>query len=286
MAGGRIRVVVVVVAVSVVVVVGRRVPAQARRGGAVAGHHVAAAFVPGVERGEAEPQPRRLHLGHAEVLRDRLVDVLLGHAVHAEPPHALQQVGVAGQHRAAVADPAEVLRRVEAQRHRGRPVVTVERPHRLGGVLDHGEVGVGQVRPASVQVHHHHGPRALGACRGDAVGVDRGGDRVDVDEDGHRAECAHRGGRGHGGERRHDHLVARPDPERGHGQLKRAGTRRHGDRAVDAGPRGEVAFERIGLRAEEHGAARQHRLDTAEVRPDELGSVAAQVDDRYHGRSR
>ena len=88
-----------------------------------------------------------------------------GHAVHAPAPHGGGELVVVGHERAAVADAAHVLRRVEAVR-RGDAADAVQGAVGLGRVLQHRHAEVGQRRRPAVQVDRHDRLRPVGDRRG------------------------------------------------------------------------------------------------------------------------
>ncbi len=127
---------------------------------------------------------------------------------------------VRGRDDAAVADAAEVFRRVEAERGRVAeragllplPRGTVG----LAGVFDDADALLRGDRPEGIhvgtlaeEVYRDHGGRFWGERPRDGNGIEREGDRIDVREDRHGAEVERRE-RGCGErEGRHDDLVTR-----------------------------------------------------------------------------
>ena len=100
---------------------------------------------------------------------------------------------VAGRNHAAVAERAEILRRVEAERRRvadaARAPPLVARAVRLRRILDHDQIVAprdGQdaieVDRLAVQVHRHDRLRSRRHRRADRAGVDPVGRRIHVDE--------------------------------------------------------------------------------------------------------
>ena len=87
----------------------------------------------------------------------------------------------------------------------------------------------------------------------------------------------------HGGERRHDHLVAGADPSGRECQLQGAGARRHGDAVRRAEPLGEFGLERRQLSPEQEAAARRDSFGCFRERRGKPLPAPTQVDDRYHG---
>ena len=101
-------------------------------------------LVPLVETGEPDAEDGGLELVEARVPASCDVrSVLLRPAVLAQRAHALVDRGIVRDHRAAVADGGEVLRRVEAERGRvaegPRPPPAAPRPGGLRAVLDDGD---------------------------------------------------------------------------------------------------------------------------------------------------
>jgi hypothetical protein len=101
--------------VDVARLVGRHVDELAETELAVAGGSLAPLRRPAVELGEEDAQRRGLELVEARVVADELERLLRLRAVEAQHPDPLSQVGVADRDEAAVAEPEEVLRRVEAE---------------------------------------------------------------------------------------------------------------------------------------------------------------------------
>ena len=87
--------------------------------------------------------------------------------------------------------------------------------------------------------------------------------RVDVAEDGRRAGRRDRLRARVERERRDDDLVARPDADRPQRDRDRLGAVRDADDVLDAEPRGELALERLDLRAEDVAAVVEHPSEAA-----------------------
>ena len=269
-----------------------RVPPGVRGGGPVAASDLGPAHVVAPQRGQLQAQPCRLELAEAVVLADLDVHVLGAGAVGPEPAGALGEVVVGRDDRPAVADPAEVLGRVEGV-HRRRARDVVERAVRLGGILDHGqseaEQGFHWRRPP-VEVDDHDRRRAGGDRGPGGADIEGGRRRVDVDR--HRSGAGGPGGRGrrHGRERRHDDLVAGSDAEGGEGQLEPAGPARHADDGMVAGRAVvegavQLALERRQLVTEEHRAGREDALQGRRERRVDATVSSRQVDEGDHERS-
>src|SRR5215216_7775965 len=90
------------------------VPRESGRGASIGGGDGTAAVVAGVEIGQRQSQPRRLELGHPEVLRNVGVHVVLAHPVDASTPYNRGEAVVVGDDDAAITDATEVLGGVEA----------------------------------------------------------------------------------------------------------------------------------------------------------------------------
>ena len=116
---------------------------------------------------QLDRQRRRLELVQTRDGRLTLADVLLAPAIHAQRPRAFGHLRVAGEDRAAVAERAEVLGRVEAERGRvaegANTLARVLGAVRLGAILEHLEPVRSRAlhdlvdgRGLSVQVHDQH----------------------------------------------------------------------------------------------------------------------------------
>src|SRR5207247_6695101 len=84
--------------------------------GAVALSQAAASRVPGVQVAQFDSQERSLELAEAGDRAVLLAHVALAPAVHPQPLRPLGDAWVAGEDGAAVAEPAKILGRVEAER--------------------------------------------------------------------------------------------------------------------------------------------------------------------------
>ena len=104
-------------------------------------------------------------------------------------------------------------------------------------------------------MHRDDRPRPVGHLRGRVldVEVERGG--IDVGEDRRRAAPRDRLGRRVEGERRADHLVARPDAERVEGEHERVGAVGDADRPLDAEVGGGLLLEGPVVRAADEALA-------------------------------
>ena len=204
--------------------------------------------VGGLVAGVAVPRPRR-------------------HGVRAQRAHRRGQLLVGGQHGAALAH-AQLL--LGEEREAAEPADGAGLAPRLGlgadrlrGVLDERDpVGVAQlpqraeVGGVAAEVHRHH--RA--GARGDAA-LDRRRrevralGRLDVAQHRLGAGVARRVQRRHERQRRHDHLVAGPEPERAAGEVQRRGRARHRHGVGRAGPLRERGLEALRARAHRQPAA-------------------------------
>ena len=221
-------------------------------------------------------------------------------AVVSQPPHGGRELGLVGRHRAPLAG-RDDLPRVERQapqepeRPAGRPAVAG--PERPGRILDEsdllGDRGL-KLLPRDgppEEVHREHRSRPRRDRRGDVVGAGEERLRVDVHEHGAAATELDGVRRGRERVRGHDHLVARPDPEREHREVERRRPRRDRDRVRRPDRLGDRTLERGDLRAHRQLAGRQHvgdrrELGFAQVRPREadgaLGHAGAPSRARYH----
>ena len=84
---------------------------------------------------------------------------------------------------------------------------------------------------------------------------------ADVDEHGHGAAQRERVGGRRERERRHDHLVARPDLEQHRGELERRRARRRQQHPRRAEPRLELALAALGERSARRDVAGGDRLE-------------------------
>ena len=114
------------------------------QGVAIAAGERAPPIGPPAEERQPGAQDRRLHLVEPRVDAELVVAVLVGLPAVAQPLRARQERGIARRQRAAVAERAEVLRRVEAVGRRGADAAdrtSVARGQvRLAAVLDDREV--------------------------------------------------------------------------------------------------------------------------------------------------
>ena len=106
---------------------------------------------------------------------------------------------------------------------------------------------------------------------------------VDINGPWDCSDSSNRRGSRHGGERRHQHLVAGTDPRRDERQLQGCGTGRHGDAVLRPEPFGKFGFERRQLSPQEEAAARRNSFRRFRERRGKPLSAPTQVDDRYHG---
>jgi hypothetical protein len=219
-------------------------------------------------------QPGREHRGldliHARDGAVDLADVALAPAVHAQQPGPVEHVRVAREHRAGIAERAEVLGRIEAEG--GRVAQCADQPAVVAGavglcaVLEHLE----PVPARGPQDRVHGGGLAVQVddqdrlCRGTGVTLDlRGveGVRVGVDVAEHRPGAGrHDGGdRRHASVRRHEDRVAAADAERAQANAQRVGARANADHGPLGGVIGrELALEVVQLGPHQEPAAVQH----------------------------
>jgi hypothetical protein len=203
--------------------------------------------------------------------------------VHPQAPHASCEHGVVGDQGAAVADPAQVLGRVEGVRGGHAAGAGEQRTVGLGRVLDDGELCSRHLGGTTEEVHDDRRPRPLCPRRVPPVGRHEGRAGIDVDRDRDRTRGADGGGGRRGGERGHQDLVARPDAGCRQRQLEGARPRRERDRVGVAAPRGQLGLEGVLLGAEQEPSGGEHPVDCHAVVIGQQASPAAQVDDRYHG---
>ena len=182
---------------------------------------------------------------------------------------------VVGRHGAALAG-GDDLARVEGEAaeraEAAAGAAAARRAERAGGVLEHRQLGqlLEPRRPAE-QVHGEHRLRARRDPTRGVLGIDVHRHRVDVDEHGRRPgerDDVRRRRERVGGD---EHLVARAEAEREHGDVQRGRARRDGDRV--RGPRGpgEQRLELRHLRAHRQHAGLEHRGDLGELRLADVG---------------
>ena len=162
----------------------------------------------------------------------------------------------------------------------------VARSDGLGRVLDDSE----PVPLRDLQDRRHVGDAAGQVHRHDGLGLGRDG-RLDelrsdvlvvahVDEDRPGAELHDGGRRGDEGVGRGDHLVAGPDPERGHAEDERVRAGIEGDRMGDAAEPRQGALQLFYMRAADPVALGQHLLKDRQQRLALLGPLGGHVDVR------
>src|SRR5436190_17223589 len=91
---------------------------------------------PIVEPPEEDPQRRGLELVEPRVVADELEVDLVARTVEAQHPHAVAERFVGDRDEAAVAEPEEVLRGIEAERRRDARSRDFRRAERLRRILD------------------------------------------------------------------------------------------------------------------------------------------------------
>jgi hypothetical protein len=213
-------------------------------------------------------------------------------AVVAERADALGERCVVRRDRAALAgrdDLPRMEREAAEPAERAARPAAARRAERACGVLDHRQVRVvvERRRPAE-EMHGEHGLRLRRhAARGvGRVHVHRHG--IDVDE--HRRRAAEGDDVAGGWERvrGHEHLVARPEPERQHREVERGRPRRHRDHVLDADGVGEQRLELLDLRAHRELPGREHLADLGQLLLPHVGrgeadyGVSAGFRARYH----
>ena len=117
----------------------------------------------------------------------------------------------------------------------------------------------------------------------DRRGRDARGARVDIDGSWNRSNGSDGRRRGHGGERRHEHLVAGTDSGCSEGELQGARAGRHGDALLRSEPLGKFGLERRQLSSQQEAAARRNSFRRCRERRGKALPAPTQVDDRYHG---
>jgi hypothetical protein len=210
---------------------------------------------------ELDAQDRRLQRVEPRVVADQLEGLLVARPVEAQHPHALGDLVVACEHRAAVAEGAEVLGREEGQSggraQRARAAGRRTRAERLRGVLEHGHaerLDLGHRRDVAEQVDDDDRLRALGQRRAYRLRGDAERLGVDVAEHGPRAGQRDRLGRGVERERWDHDLVAGPDAHRPQRQRDGVGAVADPDHVAGAQIVAQLGLERLELRPEDEAA--------------------------------
>ena len=221
--------------------------------------------------------------------------VLLALAVVAQLPQLFGDPIVVGRDHSAVAERAEVLRRVEAERRgvaeAARPPSLVSRAVGLRGILDHQQVvpprdrqdGV-EVDRQAVEMDRHDGARSrIDRCR-ESIGVDGVGGRIHVDEDRPGA------GRGNGQDRRDeavgrgDDFVARAHAEDTQRQLDRGKTGADANCMARPDEGGVVRLEALDRGTEDEVAARDDVSNRGVQIAADRCVLRAEIDERHtHG---
>ena len=210
----------------------------------VARGRLAPCGVPAGEVRQEDAEHRGLDGVEPRVRPDELEGLLVARAVEAQHPHALGDLVVEARHEPAVAEREEVLRREEAERRADAGLRDALGAERLRGVLDQREPErreLGERRRPAEEVHRHDRLRPRRDPRGDVLRIEVQRHRVDVGEDRRRADAGDRLGGRVERERRADHLVAAPDPERLEREDERVGAVRDADRVRHAEERGGLA---------------------------------------------
>jgi hypothetical protein len=192
-----------------------------------------------------------------------VVGVALGGAVVTQRAHDRRHLGVVGHERAAVAQGAEVLRRVEAEAggvaERPGARAVEARPVSLGGVLEQRYVpgrraDLGHRRRPAVEVDRHDSGRVRGERGLDPLRVHAAGGRVDVHEHRPGAGRGDRLDRGDEGAGHRDHLAARARAEGEQRQAQGLGAVAQADAVLGAAPVREGRLELVELGTEREGA--------------------------------
>jgi len=267
-----------------------------------AGQHLAVSpailQIPVIHLGQLHQPDGRLHLRQAIVEANHVVDVrqlrlqieelqALRHVVAvvaeraAQPRHIL----VIGDHAATLATGREVLALAEGEGadipDGAGALALILRAVGLGAVLNHEEIVLlrdledrAHVRHDPIEVYWQDRARSLADRRLDGCRVQRVALLLHIREDGNRARLADREGGSNERVGRHDHFIARADPEPGQCRVQRARAVTRRDAVARATPLGELLLE---LHANRSGpvvhlttAKRLHRrLDRLliEVRP-------------------
>ena len=205
------------------------------------------------------PEQGGLERVEPEVGPHEPVEILRFGPVHAQDAGALGQGVVVADEGPAVAEPPEVLAREETERaglaQGAGAAPLVGRADGLRAVLDHLEpvcAGQGEhavhVGALAEEVHREDGLGARGDLAGRVFEVEVEADRAGIDENRGGPHPRDAAGGGEEGERRHQNLVPRPDPQRHQRQQDRVGAGRNAQRVPRAGQRLEVAFEGLDLR--------------------------------------
>jgi hypothetical protein len=239
---------------------------RARQQRAIRGGSGAPGCGPSGEQREARGEDGRLHLIEPAVHAHLAVMVTVRLPAVSDALQAGGERRVAGRNRAAVAERAQVLRRVETvggrRADRSDRTTLARGQVRLAAVLDDREAtGVGDghdrahVRGLAVEVHGKD-RRGSRSDRGlDRRRADREAARIDVGEDRPRPRHHARKGRVGRRHRRRDYFVAGPDAEAAQDDRDRVGARADADRVGGAAGRGELLLERLDLRAQHVPAA-------------------------------
>ena len=175
---------------------------------------------PGLEIAELDAKDGGLDGIESRVEADLVVMVLGLHAMDPQPSQGSAQEWVIGRHHPTIAEAAQVLGGVEAERgglaEPAGPASLVGRTDRLGGILQHEQAVMPRdlvdrvhVGGLTVEMDRDDRTRLRRHGRLDLRRVDIVGVRLDVDEHRPGAGPPDRAGRGEERVRRRDHLVAR-----------------------------------------------------------------------------
>ncbi len=224
------------------------------------------------EERKAGTHDRGLHFVEPRIDARLLMPIPIGLAAVSQPLDARRERLIVGHDGAAVAERAEILRRIEAERSRDADCADRTpgsgREMRLTAILDDGKRVPGcdpldrrHVGGLSVQMNGQNGarPRRHGAL--DRVGIDRQPPGVDVGK--HRASAGHHDREGGIGcrERCRDDLIAGPDAERAKDQGEGVGAVPDADRMRRPARGGKLGFERFDFRPEDKPAARDDTIN-------------------------
>ena len=154
---------------------------------------------------------------------------------------------------------------------------------RLRRVLDDRQVELSELRDrrrATEEMDGHDRARALGHAPRDVVRVEVQRRRVDVGEHGCRAATRDRLRGRVEGERRADHLVPRPDPERVEDEDERVGAVRDADRPPHAEVVGRFLLERVEVGAADELASLEDLVELRAERVHERRVLRLDVNQR------
>lgn len=228
-------------------------PLQAAQMGVIARGDGPAARHDPVVAAQTMAQDRGLQIVEPAVERPALALAAVVHAEAAQLQQDLMNGGIVGDHRAAIAQAAQRLGRVEADRGgdaEGACRLSVElRSQGLGGIFKQQQPapladGADRIHVAgaAVEIGRHHRPGARRDRWLDRGGIDAAVGS-DFDRNGHATGRMHcRRCRLHG-VAAHDDFVARPDAAGDQGEVQAVGGVVHADREAAADVGGQLALE-------------------------------------------